>query len=110
MPIRYHILPLFLIATSCAARAPAEAEPEPASGEATLDVLTGPWPMFPHDPCTVDMPVHFHGWTIMVPVPCNRFWIDKGDPPPDAPAAPVSVLPPVERGVRAAPPVARCVR
>jgi hypothetical protein len=110
MPIRYYIVPLFLVATSCAARTPAEAEPDPATGEATLDEQTGPWPMSPRDPCTVKVPAHFHGFTILVPVPCNRFWIDKGDPPPDPTSARVITAVPMERVRRVIDPRVRGLR
>ena len=40
-------------------------------------------PPEPPDPCETGMPTEMLGRTVWIPVPCNKHWIDKGDPPPE---------------------------
>jgi hypothetical protein len=37
----------------------------------------------PPDPCKTGMPMEIAGRTVWVPVPCDKTWVDMGDPPPE---------------------------
>ena len=36
----------------------------------------------PPDPCETGIPMEIAGRMVMVPVPCDKGWVDRGDPPP----------------------------
>ncbi len=83
------LLAVSLLATRCVASAPAEAEASEALEGYGVDLCAS-------------APLHVHGWTVEAPIPCIRFWVDKGDPPPDTAGsrlpAKLDPLAPVMRG------------
>jgi hypothetical protein len=93
------LLPLLLLVTCCTAHPPPGPEPAPlAHVEQPEPLYTGPRLPDPPDPCVVGTVIRSLGWNIVVPVPCDPLWIDKGDPPPEA-SAPVEDR--VDPGLRA---------
>ena len=65
-------------------------QPEATAADPPIDESEAPAkPIEPHhppdppDPCLTGIPMNIGGRKVWVPVPCNRFYIDKGDPPPE---------------------------